>query len=219
VVLPTADDAAAWFVATARAAVLSGERVDAQAVRLLMALAPGDPAIAVAIDRLASERQREDESERQAEGEPLAAYAREATLRLREAAAAGDEAAARETVTALETEVLRAYRPSRGLDRFEDDVAVALAMIAAYDIGADEAHLMMAEELMLGVLRREWARRAQHGLAANCEAAVALAALAARTDKVEYRERALEVMRGYAATYREHGVRAAAYVSALRMIS
>jgi hypothetical protein len=78
---------------------------------------------------------------------------------------------------------------------------------------------MMAEELMRGAIRREWHQRTQHSLAANCEAAVALSALAARTDKPEYRDRALEVMRDYAASYRDHGVRAAPYISALRMIS
>jgi hypothetical protein len=73
--------------------------------------------------------------------------------------------------------------------------------------------------LMLGLIRREWHRRLQHGLAANCEAAVALTALAAHTSRSDYRERALEVMRGYAATYRDHGVGAAPYVSALQVIS
>ncbi len=204
--LPSADAAEAWFVDTARAAVRAGERLDADAVRLLMALAPGDPLVAVAIETLS------------AAPATLAAYARDATLRLRDAVTARDEAAARETVTALETEVLRVYRPSHGLARFEDDVAVALAMLAAYDVGADEAHLMMAEELILGVVRREWPRRGEHGLAANADAAVALAVLAERTGKAEYRERALEVMRGYAGSYQDHGVRAAPYVAALRMI-
>jgi uncharacterized protein YyaL (SSP411 family) len=206
VLLPTADDAAAWFVETARAAVVSGEHLDARAVELLMSLAPGDPFVAAAIDAIT------------AEPATLAGYAREATRDLREAVAARDEAAARQIVTALETEVLRVYRPSHGLGCFEDDVAVTLAMLAAYDTGADEAHLMMAEELMLGVIRREWAGRAQHGLDANCEAAISLTALAERTGKAEYRDRALEVMREYAASYRDHGVRAAPYVFALRVI-
>lgn len=206
-VLPPADDAAAWFVETARAAVASGVRLDARAVQLLMALAPGDPAIGEAIETMSDEP------------DTLAGYARDATARLREAAESHDESAAREIVTALELEVLRAYRPSHGLAGFENDAAVALAMLAAYDIGADDAHLMMAEELMLGVIRREWDERTRHDLTANCEAAVALAALAVQTGKAEYRERALEVMRGYAATYREHGVGAAPYVSALLLIS
>jgi uncharacterized protein YyaL (SSP411 family) len=206
VLLPSAADAAAWFVETARAAVASGVRLDARAVQLLMALAPGDPAIGEAIEAVSDEP------------DTLAGYARDATTKLREAAEAHDEHAARAIVTALELEVLRAYRPSQGLAGLENDAAVALAMLAAYDIGADEAHLMMAEELMLGVIRREWGERTRHDLAANCEAAVALAALAAQTGKAEYRERALEVMRGYAATYREHGVAAAPYVSALQVI-
>jgi uncharacterized protein YyaL (SSP411 family) len=170
---------------------------------LLMALAPGDPVIDDAIATVI------------APPASLAARARDAVARLREAVAARDEAAARETVTALEAEVLRVYRPSCGLDCFADDVAVALAMLAAYDVGADETHLMMAEELMLGVLRRAWMHRARYDLAANCEAAVALAALAHRTGKAEYHERALEVMHEYAGTYREHGVAAAPYVAAL----
>ena len=205
--LPSAEDAAAWFVETARAAVVSGDRLDADAVQLLMTLAPGDPIVSIAIETVVDEP------------ESLAGYAREAAVRLHEAASARDEAEAREIVTALELEVLRVYRPSHGLASFENDVAVALAMLAAYDVGADEAHLMMAEELMLGVIRREWHQRTRHGLAANCEAAVALSALAARTDKPEYRDRALEVIHGYAASYRDHGVRAAPYISALRMIS
>jgi uncharacterized protein YyaL (SSP411 family) len=207
VLLPSADDAAAWFVDTARAAVASGARLDARAVQLLMTLAPGDPAIGDAIERVIDEPAT------------LAGYAREASTRLREAADAHDENAAREIVTALELEVLRAYRPAHGLAGLENAAAVALAMLAAYDIGADEAHLMMAEELMLGVIRREWPGRMQQDLAANCEAAVALAALAVETGKAEYREHALEVMRGYAATFRNHGIGAAPYVSALQVIS
>jgi uncharacterized protein YyaL (SSP411 family) len=228
VLLPFAEDAAAWFVETARAAVASGERLDADAVQLLMTLAPGDSAIPIAIERLALETGTTKQEPRTENREPgtgkqepgtLAGHAREAIARLREAVVARDEAAAREIVTALELEVLGRYRPSHGLDGFENDIAVALAMLAAYDIGADESHLMMAEELMLGMIRREWAGRAEYDIAANCEAAVALAALAARTGKPEYRDRALEVMRGYAATYRELGMRAAPYVSALQVIS
>jgi uncharacterized protein YyaL (SSP411 family) len=206
VVLPSADVAGAWFVEAARAAVHAGERLDARAVQLLIALSPGDPAIASAIETLI------------VEPATLAGYAREATARLRDAVAAGDEAAARETVTALETEVLRAYRPSRGLERVEDDIAVAFALLAAYDIGADQTHLMMAEELLLGFLRREWDQRAELDLAISSDAAVALAALAERTEKPEYRERALEVMVAFATSYRDHGVRAAPYVSALRLL-
>jgi uncharacterized protein YyaL (SSP411 family) len=190
-----------------RAAVQAGERVDADAVRLLIALSPGDPQIPLAIDLLGDEP------------DSLALHAREAAARLQQAMAMRDEAAAREIVTALEHEVLAAYRPSHGLGRFEDDVAVALAMLAAYEAGADETHLMMAEELMLGVIRRDWDRRMQYGLAANCEAAMALTALAALGGKPEYRARALDVLNAYAATYRSHGTKAAPFVYALRMIS
>jgi uncharacterized protein YyaL (SSP411 family) len=206
VLLPSAHDAATWFVETARAAVASGERIDARGVQLLMALTPGDPIVSAAIETVADEPLT------------LAGYAREAIDRLHQAVAARDEAAARAIVTELELEVLRVYRPSHGLDGFENDVAVALAMLAAYDVGGDEAHVMMAEELMLGAIRRGWDDRLRYGMAANCDAAMALAALAACTDKPEYRERALDVMRDYAATYRDHGVRAAAYVSALQVI-
>jgi hypothetical protein len=230
VLLPSAEDAAAWFVDTARRVVESGERLDADAVQLLMTLAPGDGVIPIAIERLALQPGTPNREPRTAnpEQEPgprnlepgtLASRAREDVARLHEAAVARDEAAAREIVTALEVEVLRIYRPSHGLEGFEDDVAVALAMLAAYDVGADEAHLMMAEELMLGAVRREWDERARYGLTANCEAAVALAALAAHTGKPEYRHRALEVMHGYAPTYRDLGVRAAPYVSALQVVT
>jgi transketolase len=206
VLLPPAADAAAWFVETARAAVSSGERLDAQAVELWMSLAPGDPAVAAAIDSVVDEPPG------------LAAYAREAARGLNGAVARRDEATAREIVTALETEVLRAYRPAHGLGRFEDDVAVALAMLAAYDAGADDAHLMMAEELMLGVIRREWTVRAQHGLGGACDAAIALMALAARTGKAEYQARALDVLREHALGYRDLGVGAAPYVAALQIV-
>jgi uncharacterized protein YyaL (SSP411 family) len=209
VVLPSAADAAAWFVETAHAAALSGAPLDAGAVQLFIALAPEDTAVPMAIES----------AHAPAERGALADVARSATTRLREAVAAHDEAVARETVTALETEVLGGYRPGRGLGRFEDDVSVALAMLTAYDVGADETHLMMAEELMIGVTRRYWERRMEYGLAANCEAAVALAALASLTGKPEYHERALEVMHGYADTYRDLGVGAAPYVSALQLIS
>ena len=218
-VLPSVNEACAWFVETARGAVKAGVLLDADAVQLLIALSPGDPTIGAAIEHL--EREPEPGTRNPEPGVPatLAETARQAVTNLRAASAARDEAAAREAVTALEHDVLRAYRPSHGLGRFEDDVAVALAMLAAYDVGGDETHLMMAEELMLGAVRRAWDRRMQYGLAANCEAAVALAALATRTGKSEYRERALEVMHGYGTTYQEHGVRAAPYISALRMIS
>lgn len=211
--LPPADDAAAWFVETARTAVRSGTPLDPDAVRLLMSLAPGDPIVAEALDALG-----EDDGDQVRPDATLADVARAASARLREAAATRDQASARETVTALETEVLRTYRPSDGLGRFEDDIAVALAMVVVYDVGADEAHLMMAEELTLGALRRGWERRGEHGLAVNCEFALVLAAIAERTGNAEYRDRAREVMSSYATTYRELGVRAAPYVSALRMI-
>jgi hypothetical protein len=206
VVWPSADVAGAWFVGAARAAVDAGERLDARAVQLLIALAPGDPAIATAIETLI------------VEPATLASYARDATARLHDAVAARDEASARAAVTALETEVLRVYRPSRGLERVEDDIAVALAMLAAYDVGGDDAHLMMAEELLLGFVRREWDRRAELGLAVSADAAVALAALGQRTDKPEDGARALDVMASFATSYRDHGVRAAPYVAALRLL-
>lgn len=208
--MPSREEAASWFLEIAREAVRSGDRLDADAVRLLMALAPGDPIVAIAINQLADEAEPPS---------TLAEAAHAAVASLRQAVLARDGALARQTVTALETEVLRAYRPSLGLGRCADDVAVSLALLAAFDVGGDEAHLMMAEELMLGVLRREWPHRAEHGLAVNCDAAVALAALHARTGKAEYRARALEILDGYAVEYRALGVRAAPYVSALQMIS
>jgi uncharacterized protein YyaL (SSP411 family) len=209
VLLPSARDAAAWFVDTARAAVSSGERLDADAVRLLMALAPGDPILTTAIDTVESMPPEVD---------TLAAKARAAAAQLHDAVVARDEPRARELVTALELEVLRVYHPQLGLGRFEDDVAVALAMLAVYDIGGDEAHLMMAEELMLGAVRRRGAAADPRALAVYCDAAIALAGLAARTGKDEYRDRALEIFNAFADSYRSLGVRAAPYVSALQLI-
>lgn len=206
--LPSAHETAAWFVGVARAHVAAGRPIAADAVRLLMAVAPGDPLIGTAIEL--------------AEPPPaagLASAARAASERLGAAAAARDEALARETVTSLELDVLRLYRPAQGLGCFEDDVAVAAAMLDAYDVGGDEAHLMMAEELLLGVLRRYWSDRLRHPVRVNCEAAIALARLAAHPDRTQYRERALEVLEGYAGTYRALGIDAAPFISALHLIS
>ncbi len=206
--LPPAHEAAAWFVDTVRAHVDAGRRIGADAVRLLMAVAPGDPLVEAAIE-LTDVRQDSG----------LASVARAASERLGAAAVARDEALARDTIGDLEVDVLRLYRPSHGLGCFEDDVAVAGAMLDAFEIGGDETHLMMAEELLLGVLRRYWHDRLHHTVRVNCEAAVALARLASHPGKEGYRDRALEVLHGYAGTYRALGIDAAPFVSALHLIS
>lgn len=207
--LPSAAAAATWFVEAARAAVEAGERLRPDAVRLLMALAPGDPVVALAIERL-------DEGDGPADS--LETLARATSETLRAAVEARDAAQARAAVTHLETEILTAFRPGNGLGRFEDDVAVAAALLDAHDVGGDEAHLMMAEELALTALRRWWPERARYSLAVNCGAAVMLTRLAAHTGKPEYRARARDALLAFAATYREHGVGAAPFVSALQAI-
>jgi hypothetical protein len=208
VVLPRAHEVAAWFLDVARAHVAGGGRMPARDVELLIALAPGDALIDAAIEGSEAD-----------DGAGFAALARAASARLREAAASGDEALARETVTALEVELLRLYRPARGLGRFEDDVAAAAVMLDAHEIGGDDAHLMMAEELLLGAIRRYWTDRDRHPVRVNCDAAVALARLAAQPGRASYRDRALEVLAGYAGTYRALGIEAAPFVSALHLIS
>jgi hypothetical protein len=215
VVLPPAHEAGAWFVATARAAIESGVRLDAPAVELLISLAPGDPMVATAIEGV----DPEPGTRNLEPGTSVAAAARRASAQLRVAIADRDEPLARATVTSLELEVLQVYRPVHGLGCFEDDVAVAAAMLDAYDIGGDETHLMMAEELLLGVLRRYWRDRLRHPVRVNCEAAVALARLAMHPGKQSYRDHALEVLHGYAGTYRALGLEAAPFVSALHLIS
>ena len=209
--LPSPQEAAAWFVETAHAAMARGERLDPAAARLLIVLAPDNPLLANAIEHLELGTGNLDPR-------PLVAHAHAASESLRRALDTHDEALARGAVTSLEEHVLRVYRPAHGVGSFEDDVAVAGAMLDAYDVGQDPAHLMMAEELMLVVLRRDWARRASSSIAANCEAAIVLGRLAERTEKPEYRDRAIEALHLFAESYREHGLAAAPYVSALQMI-
>ena len=162
--LPLLDDAAAWFVATAKAALDAGERLDAAAVSLFIALCPTDPVATVAIERL-------DEP---APARTLLALARYASDALQIDARRRDEAAARDAVTLLEEEVLRRYKPGYGLGNFEEDAAVASAMLQAFDVGRDPAHVMMAEELALTALRRYDVTAGLASLTAASELAVVL---------------------------------------------
>jgi uncharacterized protein YyaL (SSP411 family) len=209
VLLPSAPEAAAWFVEMARAAMSAGARLDPASARLLIALAPGDPLLPAALDAI----------EVADHAGPLASAAHRTSEALRLAVATGDEALAREAVTRLEDEVLQAFRPSLGLGCFEDDVAVAAAMLDAHEVGGDATHLMMAEELMLGVLRRDWSVRGAAPLASGAEAALVLARLAELTGTPEYRTRAIEALEPFAGSFRAHGLAAAPFVSALQAIS
>jgi hypothetical protein len=225
VLLPSARAAAAWFVETAHAAMAAGTRLDPASARLLIALAPDDPLLANAIENVEAETgnrgpetgNREPETG-YAEPDTLVTHARAASDALRRAVDTRDEALARAAVTILEEHVLRVYRPAHGLGSFEEDIAVAGAMLDAYEIGQDETHLMMAEELMLTVLRRYWKDRGRWAIAANCEAAVVLGRLAEQTEKSEYRDRAIEALEPFAETYRSYGLGAAPFVSALHVI-
>ena len=209
--LPSARDAAEWFVETAHAAMAAGERLDPTSARLLIALAPDDPLLAKAIDNV-------ELGTRNLERDTLALHAHAVSDALRRALDARDEALARAAVTNLEEHVLRVYRPAHGLGSFEDDVAVAGAMLDAYEIGQDQTHLMMAEELMLIVLRRHWKGRGSSSIAANCEAAIVLGRLAEHTETPAYRDRGVEALEPFAETYRTFGLGAAPFVSALHVI-
>jgi uncharacterized protein YyaL (SSP411 family) len=205
VTLPLPDDAAAWFVATAKAALDAGERLDAHAVSLFISLAPDDTHTPAAIEHLDT-----------ATATGLVALARHATDALR--ANGRVPAAARAAVTALEEEVLRRYKPGQGLGRFEDDAAVASSLLHAFDVGGDPAHLMMAEELALTALRRYDVTAGAAALGAASELAVVLWHLAEAAEKPDYRERARQTLAALAATYQQHGWRAAPFVSALHAI-
>jgi uncharacterized protein YyaL (SSP411 family) len=206
--MPLPGEAAAWFVGTARRALDNGERLDASAVSLFIALSPGDPYADMAIAQL---------DERESSGN-LFALARHTSDVLNLDGRAPDEIAAREAVTALEEEVLRRYKPGVGLGRFEDDVAVASAMLRAFGVGGDAAHLMMAEELALTALGRYDVGAGLPALAAASELAVVLWHLAEPAEKPEYRERARQTLDALSAIYQQHGWRAAPYVSALHAI-
>ena len=206
--MPLPGEAAAWFVATARRALDSGERLDASAVSLFIALSPGDPYADTAIAQL-------DDSPSPGN---LLALARHTSDVLDFDGRRPDETAAREAVTALEEEVLRRYKPGFGLGRFEDDAAVASAMLQAFSVAGDPAHLMMAEELALTALQRYDIGAGLPALAAASELAVVLWHLAEPAEKPEYRERARQTLDALSATYQQHGWRAAPYVSALHAI-
>lgn len=203
--LPSAQSAAAWFVQTARAALEAGERLDLDSIRTLLDVAPADPVVRTAIERLVPGPS----------GDRLRARARDTSWLLRMARASHDEAMAREAVTTLELQILAAYRPGHGCGRFEDDVAVAAAMLDAHEVGGDPAHQMMAEELMLVALRRYWPDRGGYAIDVNAEAAIVFS----RLEKLEYRPYAVEALGAYAGTYQQHGLQAALYVLALHVIS
>jgi hypothetical protein len=207
--LPSVRDAEAWFVGAARAAVESGERLDEVAAQLLVAIAPFEPWLGRAID----------EVEASFEHDGLAAIARDTVARFEHGKWKRDPQSARDAVTRLEDHMLASYRPGCGFASVEDDVAVARAMLVAYEFGRDQTHVMMAEELMLHVLRRYWQELASFPLHVACETAVVLDGLASATEKPEYHTRAVEALDAFADRYRDLGWRAAPFVLALKMIS
>lgn len=177
------------------------------------------------------------------------ANAHMAAALLRVASASRDEELARNAVTGLERVVLAAHRPGQGVAHWaasdgagserllRDQVAVADAMLAAHQVGGNETHLMMAEELMLGALRQHWnadawmfrdaapksgdiglLARPRYPLDVNADAVRVLTILAERAGKREYKSRALDVLRAFALTSHEHGLLAAPYVSAMLLI-
>ncbi len=208
-VLPSAEEAGAWFVEAAKAALDRGERLDTPAVSLFLALSPGEPHANAAIAQLDHEPPVSS---------TVFALARHASDVLDAAGRPPDESAARHAVTALEEEVLRRYRPGEGLGSFEDDAAVASALLRAFHVGHDPAHLMMTEELALTALRRHVVTSELGALTAGAEMAVVLWHLAEPAEKPAYRDRALEMLLGLSATYQQHGWRAAPFISALHAI-
>lgn len=202
-------DAEEWFAAAAGRAICAGERLDPLALALLVALAPHEGYVHAAIEQV----------EPAPAEHGLAALAHEVSATLQSEAARADLAIARLAVTSLEERILPVYIPGRGVGRLEDDVAVAHAMLDAHRFGGDDTHLMMAEELMLSVVRRYWPELARHPLPVMCEAAVVLDALGRVAEKPEYRARAVEVLEAFAGSYRDFGWRAAPFVLALEMIS
>ncbi len=194
---------------TAKAALDAGERLDAFAAGLLIGLSPGEPYVTLAIERV----------EEGASAGGIEPVARHASLALKpQAGQMRDETVARRAVTLLEEEILRRYGPGRGLGSFADDVAVATAMLDAFDVGHDPAHLMMAEELVLGALRQYSAATGVAALAASAEAALILWRLADLTEKPAYHDHARAALGAHVATYRQHGWRAGPFVSALAVI-
>jgi uncharacterized protein YyaL (SSP411 family) len=168
---------------------------------------------------------------------------------LRVASRSRDEPLARTVVSGLERVVLAAYQPSVGVCHwiggdgigFErllaDQVAVAEAMLVAHEIGRDETHLMMAEELMRGTIRRCWDHTIRafrdrpcetagegalacplYPLVANCRAVRVLLTLADRMNQPEYRAHAGEIIDTFACCYRDYGLLAAPYASAVQVI-
>jgi uncharacterized protein len=176
--------------------------------------------------------------------------ARIATALLHVAQASHDEALARTAVSGLERVLLAAYRPSEGAAHWvdpdgsvgrerllADQVAVAETMLTAHEVGHDDTHLMMAEELMLGALRRHWHAAGwsfrdvpadgeaiaalatpRYPVATNADAARVLTTLAERTGKSEYRMRALDILRAFALTSHDERLLAAPYICAMQAL-
>jgi len=211
-----------WFIDAARAAVEAGERLDDVAAELVVALAPHETFIGRAIEQV----------EPVHEEQGLAALAHDVSAALREALTPTLNREPRtpnvepgtwnlehgKRVTGLEERILPAYIPGRGVGQLADDVAVAGAMADAHLYGGDETHLMMAEELMLSVVRRYWTNLASQPVRVVCEAAVVLETLARQTGNPQYRQRAVEALEGVSERYRDLGWRAAPFVLALRVI-
>lgn len=224
--LPPVAETEQWFIDAARAAVEAGEQLDDVATELVVSLAPHETFISRAIEHV----------EPVHEEQGLAALAHTVSAALRDALSNVEPGTPnseprtwnlepgtwnlelRDAVTRLEEGILPAYIPGRGVGRLADDVAVAGAMADAHLYGGDETHLMMAEELMLSVVRRYWANLASQPLPVVCEAAVVLETLARQTGNPQYRERAVEALEGVAERYRDLGWRAAPFVLALRVI-
>lgn len=211
--LPSAHEAAAWFVDTARASLDAGGSLDLDAVLVLRTLAPDDPVVARAVERLPAG------GEGPAAGE-LAARARYTAAALVMAAESRDEERARAVVDDFETDLLGALRPGRSLGTFEADVAVASVLLDCWELGHQLPHAMMAEELMLIIRRVYWPERDRLPFPALAEAARSLLRLHRSPQaKPEYYDNGVALLHDLAATYRQHGLAAAPYVLALRLIS
>lgn len=210
--LPPAREAAGWLIETARQALAAGDRIDLDTVLALRALAPRDPVVAMAIDRL-------DSRDEDVAANSLAAKARHTSAALMIALESNDQEFGRQVVSDFETDLLSVFRPGRSLGAFEDDVAMASLLLDVWEAGRQLPHQMMAEELMRIALREYWRDRHQLVFAVRSEAARTLARLYRATDKPEYYDYAVALLRDFADTYQQHGLAAARYVLALQVIS
>ena len=211
--LPTAHEAAAWYLDVARATLDAGGSLDVDAVLALRELAPGDPLVAEAVERL-------DAALPGPPAEGLLARAQDTAAAFAIAVESQDQTRARQIVDDLETDLLAAFRPGQSLGSVEADVAIASLLLDFWDLGRQLPHAMMAEELMRIMLRVHWDGQPELPFAARAEAARTLLRLhRSPQSRPEYYDHGIAILHDLAGCYRQQGFRAAPYVRALQLIS